>query len=387
MPDPKWSDDHFLDLLRQQGDELADETVRRLIEEHGTGQIRTVFEQMRVSDRQLPADAPAPIREFIARTSDLPANVDQERLRRSDAVSGYGPPACLVLLASSLPRGYAAPCLCRILAISNDLGTHPYKRLMGVVQLLVDLGGRNAFSPGGRAVVAAQKMRLLHAGVRHVAARYRPDYASQFGPPVNHEDMLATIMGFSYLVIEGLKRMGLHMSEAEAEDRYYRWRVFARLMGIHPPGRPDDDSWIPATYEDAAQFYASFVRRHDTGPDRNPEGVLLARANLDMMTDLIPRWLRRLGFGAVPRIAMTELLSEEELARVGLKPITGHEIVKGVLTVGLHVLFGLRRWVAPNFLWLASQVILHEMVRESHGGDFEFTIPTTLADLRSSAFE
>ncbi|HKV07474.1 MAG TPA: hypothetical protein VJ725_04990, partial [Thermoanaerobaculia bacterium] len=105
MPDPKWSDDRFLDQLKNQSDELADRTVRRLIEEHGMQQIGRIFQQMRSDDRQLPADAPEPLQEFIAETSRLPANADLERLESKESLLPYGPAACLVMLASSMPRG------------------------------------------------------------------------------------------------------------------------------------------------------------------------------------------------------------------------------------------------------------------------------------------
>lgn len=382
MPDPKWSDDRFLDQLKNQSDELADRTVRRLIEDHGMQQIGRIFQQMRSDDSQMPADAPEPLREFIAQTSALPPNADVALLDSKDALLPYGPAACLVMLASSMPRGYAAPRITEILTISDDLDTHPFKRLMGVLQLLVNVGGAGSFASGGRAILMAQKMRLLHAGVRHCAGMYRPGYRERFGVPVNHEDMLATLMGFSYLVREGMARLGLPFSE----EKYYRWRIFAQLMGIHPPGRPDDDSWIPADYEEAALFYNSFARRHYTGPEENPAGVKLTQVNLDMMVTMVPRGLRLLGFGVVPQLAMTELLSPEDQARVGFTPVSGHPVVKAAMTAALFVLHGLWRFMPPNFLLMASDLINKEMIKVGRGGEVEFTIPTTLADLRGTGF-
>ena len=382
MPDPKWSDDRFLDQLKNQSDELADRTVRRLIEEHGMQQIGRIFQQMRSDDRQLPADAPKPLQEFIAETSRLPANADLERLESKESLLPYGPAACLVMLASSMPRGYAAPRITEILTISDDLDSHPFKRLMGVLQLLVNLGRPGVFADGGPAILMAQKMRLLHAGVRHCAAMYRPDYSRRFGLAVNHEDMLATLMGFSYLVREGMNKLGLPFSE----EKYYRWRVFAQLMGIHPPGRPDDGSWIPADYEEADLFYHSFARRHYTGPEENPAGVKLTQANLDMMVRMVPRGLRLLGFGVVPQLAMTELLSPEDQARVGFKPVTGHPVVKVFTTAALFFLHGLWRFMPPSFLLMASDVINSGLIKVGRGGEVEFTVPTTLADLRGTGF-
>lgn len=380
MPDPKWSDDRFLDQLKNQSDDLADETVRRLIADQGIQQIGLIFQQMRSDDSQMPADAPEPLREFIQQTGALPANADPARLDSREALLPYGPAACLVMLASSMPRGYAAPRITEILTISDDLETHPFKRLMGVLQLLINLGGTGSFASGGRAVLMAQKMRLLHAGIRYLAGKYRPGFRERFGIPVNHEDMLATIMGFSYLVREGMGKLGLPFSE----DKYYRWRIFAQLMGIHPPGRPGDDSWIPASYEEAALFYASYARRNYTGPEENPAGVRLTQVNLDMMVQMIPRGLRLLGFGVVPQLAMTELLSKEDMARVGFEPVAGHPVVKAFIAVGLFVLHGLWRFMPPNFMLMASDLINSEMVKVGRGGEVEFTIPTSLADLQGS---
>ena len=235
----------------------------------------------------------------------------------------------VVLLASSLPRGYAAPCLSEILGISRDLERHPFGRLMGVVQLLINISDADAFQPHGRAIVTAQKLRLLHAGVRAIAGRYRPHYQERFGVPVNHEDMLATIMAFSWLLIDGVRRLDLPLGDDEAEDLYYLWRVFALLMGIHPPGRPHDDSLIPPTIADAATFYEAYVRRNDTTAERNPYGVVLTQDNLAMMTAMIWWPLRLIGLGWAPRIAMTELLTPEELARVGVTPLVGHSADQG----------------------------------------------------------
>jgi hypothetical protein len=294
-------------------------------------------------------------------------------------------PSVVVLLASSLPRGYAAPCLGEILSISRDLERHPFSRLMGVVQLLINISDADAFQPNGRAVITAQKLRLLHAGVRAIAARQRPHYQERFGVPVNHEDMLATIMGFSYLLIDGVRRLGLALSPEEADDLYYLWRVFALLMGIHPPGRPHDDSLIPTTIADAAVFYGAYVRRNDTSAERNPYGVLLTQDNLSMMTTMIPRPLRLIGLGWAPLIAMCELMTPEELARVGVRPLPGHALIKACLGLILH--FGRDVGEHTSFAARLSRLLLQGMVDLDRRGEVPFSIPVSQVDLRSAAFE
>ena len=382
----KWSDDSFLDTLGQHTDELADRTVARLVAEHGMGEMRTVFQMMTASDDQIPADAPAVFHEFVAQTRELPASVDCERLARADSILPYGPAACTVMLASSLPQGYSAPRMSRVLTISDDLGTYPYKRLMGVLQLLMNLSGTGAFATGGRAILTAQKLRLLHAGVRSMVPRYRPEYQQRFGVAVNMDDELATIMGFSLLVIDGLRKLKCQMSEQATEDRYYRWRVFAQLMGIHPPGRPDDDSWVPADLAAASRFYASYMRRHFTGPEENPDGVQLNRRNLEMMLQLIPRPLRGLGLGIVPRIAMAQLMSPEALARTGIPPVKGHRLLAALFTAGLHLFYGFWRGMPFDVVQVTSHFMHYEMIKIGRGGEVNFQIPTSRECLQGEAF-
>lgn len=375
----------FLDSLRRVGDPLADEAVRRLLADADDQAVRRTFALLKANDTPLPADAPAALHEFMASSADLPP-LDAQRLRNGgQAFLRNALPSVVVLLASSLPRGYAAPCLCEILSISGDLKQHPFGRLMGVVQLLVNISDEAAFEPRGRAVVTAQKLRLLHAGIRAIAARRRPDYERTFGVPVNAEDRLATIMGFSYLVVDGLRRLRLRLQPQEAEDLYYLWRTFALLMGIHPEDRPHDFSLVPASLDEAAEFYASYVRRNNTLPDRNRYGVELTRQNLDMMEQLLPPLARRLGLGWAPRICMSELMTAEELARVGATALPGHGLLKACLSAVLWI--GQEAGEHEPFAARLARLVLQGMVDVDRRGQVSFSVPFTRLDLRGPAFE
>lgn len=382
----KWSDDTFLDELRQSGDPLADAAVVALRDEGGSVAVGRAFRLLKANDTPLPPDAPEALHTFMNTAAGLPASADLDRLRAGgDAFLQNALPSVVVLLASSLPRGYAAPCLTEILSISGDLERHPYQRLMGVVQLLVNVSDGDAFVADGRAIVTAKKLRLLHAGIRVLADQYRSDFRSRYGVPVNHEDMLATIMAFSYLLVDGILRLGLRLPDAQAEDLYYVWRVFAQMMGIHPPGRPEDDSLVPATLAEAAEFYAAYVRRNDTMPDRNPRGVVLTQNNLAMMRDLLPPLARAAGLGLAPRLCMTELMTSEELARIGFQPLPGHRVVKSVLTLVLRV----GQWAGERDTFVAklAHLVMQGMVAADRRGEVEFSVPFSRLDLHGPDFE
>jgi len=382
----KWSDDRFLDSLRESGDPPADDAVARLRAEHGDAAVGRAFAQLRANDSPLPADAPAALTEFMRDAGGLPAWASEARLERGgNAFLQNALPSVVVLLASSLPRGYAAPCLTEILSISRDLEQHPYQRLMGVVQLLVNVSDAHAFGNHGRAVVTAQKLRLLHAGIRALTVTFRPEFRARYGVPVNHEDMLATIMAFSWLVVDGIRRLGLPLQEADAEDLYYVWKVFAQVMGIHPPGQPDDDSLVPATIAEAREFYDAYVRRTNTMPEGNRYGVVLAEDNLHMMEQLIPVVPRIFGLGLAPSLCMTELMSREELARVGLAPMPGHRLLRPLLTGVLR----LGQWTGDHSSLAGhlAHLVLQGMVGANRRGEVEFSIPFTRLDLHGAAFE
>ena len=181
---PVREDDAFLDRLRSQGDLEADGCFDQISR---SGQsFGGLFEFLNSNSAIVPDFAPAPIRSYFAACQRVPtpdgSPPDMKRLERGEAA--FLRHACcsaLVLLANSLPAGYAAPNLAQVLVISGNLKNHPYRRLLGVLQMVVNVTSRNGFAPDGKAVVTAAKLRLLHAGVRHIARQRLPDYDSRYG--------------------------------------------------------------------------------------------------------------------------------------------------------------------------------------------------------------
>ena len=394
MSSTRWSDDAFLDTLRHQSDVVADDCVRRLPDDRDLGRL---FAQMDSNDAPLPTDVPAPVQEFFETTRGLPTldgtPVDQGRLRRGEKVfMTHAFPGALTLLAYSLPQGYAAPTLTKVLHMTGNLEHHPYRRLLGVLQLLVNVSTVGGFERGGKAVVTAQKMRLLHAAIRRLVPKYLPDFEQTYGVPVNLEDMLGTSMGFSLLVVEGLQMLEVGLTDDEADDFYYIWRVFAQTVGIYPTGKPDASEYVPGNLTEAREFYASYRRRHYTDARRNPDGVSLARANVDMMNALLPKTpLRMLGMRLVPRIYMQILNGRDGMIRVGVKPVRGLFVTKWILR-HLPKLWLLLWHEADAHLDRSahphenlSRIFFQRLINRSYGGEVTFLVPQDFADLRTLA--
>ncbi|MEM6793620.1 MAG: oxygenase MpaB family protein [Acidobacteriota bacterium] len=383
----KWSDDAFLDRLRASTDDEANATVAELkMHEGEVDRVNRILVGLRTGSDALPDDAPPAFLDFLARFKERAdaCNTDPEQVRRgAEVFHRWAYPAAVVMLASSLPSGYSAPPLARVLTVSDDLAVHPYRRLMAVVQLLI-----NVSSPeDGKttdAEMSAMKLRLLHAGVRSLVPKSRPRYLERFGLPVNHEDMLATIMGFSLLVVDGIRTLGFEFSDQDADDYYAMWHHFSRLMNIAPSDDPLSEEFIPRDLEQAGIFYRSYQRRwFCQDPAQNADGVHLSERNRQMMVELVPAPLRFLGLGRAPDILMYELLGADGMERVGLQPLAGHRFDRWLLHLLLRVGQDVET-VGEEFSSLFSAFILQGMVRRSMGR-VTFSVPDSIEALKNLA--
>ena len=381
MASHRWTD-AFLDSMSKQGDALADDFLTRIIRDNEMTNIRKIFAEMD-SNNEIPPSKNFPdLSEFFTATNNLPPGVDLQRISRGEKVFQENAfTGALVLLTKSLPEGYAAPNLSIILNLSGNLRTHPYKRLLATLQTVVNVSTFHGFQNGGRAVITAQKLRLLHAGIRHLTRQYRPDFEPQYGIPVNQEDMLGTVMGFSYLVIEGMRKLDAGLTLQEEEDFLYLWRVFAQMMGIHPSDKPDSFEFIPDDVEDAKAFYEAYRSRHYVMADKNPDGVALGLANLRMLKHFVPRFLRLFGFGALPRLYMLDLMGPKQCSLIRIRRRRGYGLVKWFLFALIRLWRPIEHIRTKRHERIGA-MIFQEMIDRAYGGEVTFTIPLSITDLK-----
>ena len=386
----RWSD-AFLDQMRTLGDPAAEDAVAGMLRDGEIAAITEIFRRMTTNDDE-PAHSGFPsLQAFCEHTHGLPRSIDRDRIARGENIFLRNAfQIALVLLAKSLPEGYSAPNLSTILNLSGNLRRHPYHRLLSVLQMVLNVAGSRGFEPGGAAIVTAQKVRLLHAGIRHVTIARLQGYKDLYGVPVNLEDMLATVMGFSYLVIIGLRSLHCELRREEEEDLFYLWRVFALLCGIHPPGDEANMEWIPEDIDDAAAFYAAYVRRHYVEASDNPDGAALAASNLSMLVDMIPKPLRLFGFGLAPRVYMLHLVGIPGCRRVGIRPLPGHRLLKRFFDslprtwMRLSgIAYGAEKELRIRPRHAFSQIIFQHLINGAFGHEVTFTVPVAMRDFHN----
>ncbi|SNX56520.1 uncharacterized protein DUF2236 [Streptomyces sp. TLI_55] len=267
-----------MDALRQTGDELADGTVATLFERGEVGTFNSLMRYVSTAGAPLPDGLPEVAREYLEATRVPPNWVDWSEMEKARLFFiDNNVHVSTALSFASMPACYVVPHVARLLSATHGL-EYPAKRMAETGQFTVRLMQPDAFEAGSRFIPAAQKVRLLHASIRHHLRRENRWDVDALGVPICQEDMIGGQMFFSLLVLDSLHRLGIHMSQEGAEAYYYAWRVVGAMLGV-------DQDAVPKSLEDARQFLDLYMIRH-MGPSE--EGVRLTRQLIDLYEEVVP---------------------------------------------------------------------------------------------------
>ncbi|MFI1225024.1 MULTISPECIES: oxygenase MpaB family protein [unclassified Streptomyces] len=267
-----------MNALRQGGDELADATVAALFDRGEVGKFNTLMRYVSTAGASLPDGLPDVAREYLQATSAPPAWVDWGEMERARLFFiDNNVHISTALSFASMPACYVVPHVAKLLSATHGL-EYPSKRMAETGQFTVYLMRPDAFEAGGRFLPAAQKVRLLHASIRHHLLRENRWDAAALGRPICQEDMIGGQMFFSLLVLDSLHRLGIHMSEEGAQAYYYAWRVVGAMLGV-------DQEAAPRTLDEARSFLDLYMVRH-MGPSE--EGAQLTRQLIDLYEEVVP---------------------------------------------------------------------------------------------------
>ncbi|WAU83069.1 oxygenase MpaB family protein [Streptomyces sp. Qhu-G9] len=267
-----------MDALRTEGDELADATVATLFERGEVGKFNTLMRYVSTVGQDLPEGLPDVAREYLNETSTPPDWVDWAEMEKARLFFiDNNVHISTALSFASMPACYVLPQVARLLSSTHSL-KYPSKRMAETGQFTVYLMQPGAFEAGSRFIPAAQKVRLLHASIRHHLKREDRWDTAALGTPICQEDMIGGQMMFSIQVLDALHRLGIHMSNEGAEAYYYSWRVVGAILGI-------DQEHVPKDLRAAREFSDLYMTRH-MGPSE--EGAQLTRQLIDLYEEVVP---------------------------------------------------------------------------------------------------
>jgi hypothetical protein len=304
----------------------------------------------------------------------IPDGVDEARIERAQAAwDTWGILGVTILGCASLPETYCLPGIARLLALSGQLEHHVERRLELTGRMLYDVMKPQGLKPGGAALRAVQRTRLIHASLRYmvlnadtlfdarhplVLAQATHKWTDRFGAPVNQLELVYTLMTFSHVTIRSAVRLGIHPDEGRFEDFLYTWNVVGLMLGIQPQLLPD-------SCDEAAQLFQAIKANHGA---RTGDGEELVRALVSFFCDDWPI----LSHSLAPKVMLAlfdRLLTPDTRAMLGIEDVdtfAQHEVE--LLMTPLSGLVRLTQKVfevLPATAHLAARFVEHWLNRRS----------------------
>ena len=273
----RWSD-RFLDEMRETGDPPADAAIAEVFEHGKVGVVNEVMKTLVRNDGVPAKKLPRAVRDYLDATDDLPDWADPERIEVGERFFELHGPYCVLALATaSLPACYAMAKGVQALALTARLHTDPVRRIGETAQMTLHAMSTGGLAPGGAGIRDAQKVRLMHAAVRHLALA-SDDWDPGWGTPVNQEDLAFTLLTFSTVVLDSIGKLGRTFSDDEADAYFHCWNCVGHVLGI-------DEQLIAATIADSRRLWARVTERNW---EPSPEGTAMTEALIGAMEHAVP---------------------------------------------------------------------------------------------------
>lgn len=258
-----------------------------------------------------PADAPAPLVALFRQVEHVPFWVDRERCNRGGEVFfRCGPFGGIALGFGSLARAYCSSGGNKPLMHTRALIDDAPKRIANTGRFLCAVSSKDGLARGAGGYSETLHVRLLHARIRLALredADWKPD---DWGEPISQADMAVTALLFSHGFAGFVRKLGVHLTDAEEEDLLHLWRHAGYLMGVR-------EELLCATVAEAREL-AELVDMIDAGPDDDSRRLLqplLERrpSELRVQSEAARRITQRL-FTVVCR----DMLGDQYADRIGL---------------------------------------------------------------------
>ena len=271
----------LLDGARQKADPLADQVIATIFKDGQVDAVRKLMMGIFATDADLPPQLPDAAKAYFKDTA-LPDFTDTSKLQLAQSLfTRAGWQVAMGLFCSSLPQAYAASHGAHVITQTQGMTqNHVRQRVFETAQFVFDVMDEGAFGRNGQGVRSAQKVRLMHAAVRYlIQKRPMPVWdVAMFGMPINQEDLAGTLMTFSVVTLDGLKRLGVEVTADEGEAWLHAWKVVGHLLGVDP-------ALIPTDVADGEELMEAIRDRQWA---RGTDGQKLIVPLVEMMKDYFP---------------------------------------------------------------------------------------------------
>lgn len=232
-----------LESFRFRQDPLADNLVADLIDHHGIPVVNqilpTLTRNYELKKELFPGPIGQQIYHYLNETAAPPSWANPDAIKTAqDLFATHGVLIAMLLQFRALPMTYACAHGARVLYETGLMTARQgqpnlVRRLMETAQFVIFAMEPGGLAPGGRGILTAQKIRLIHACIRHYLNERGWDHAT-YGAPINQQDMGGTLLAFSALTIEGLEMSGFHLSRDQKDAYIHCWNVISYWNGLDP---------------------------------------------------------------------------------------------------------------------------------------------------------
>lgn len=247
----------------QQGDPLADAVIEALMK-NGRREGDLLAQVRQLADQQ-----GGVCRQFMDSVNHTPSWADVPTMRAGQELFLRCAPLSIAsFVLGSLLVTYTPPGSAKVLLHTGRLRQDVVRRLFEtstMVHAVMQPGGLEVGAPGHQAII---RVRLLHAMVRHHVLARASWPSAQLGHPINQLQLSLTALGFSSLLINSMRSLGVRVSDEEARSYQLLWRWGNYLQGV-------DLSLLPDTLDDEARLYQHF-KRDLIKPDDNSRTLVAA---------------------------------------------------------------------------------------------------------------
>lgn len=200
----------------------------------------------------------------------------------------------------------------------------------------------------GGGLIAARKVRLLHAGMRqmllgqaaggfgrHSGFNKASWNTAERGVPVNQADLVYTLLTFGLLIPRGLERWGCILSSKEREAFIHTWRVIGYLMGI-------EAKLLPTSWAESEALF-DLILSDPIVVGESEMGKRLTRTLEQFLRDYLPQSLRK----DLPRLIIVDLIGPTHAAMILPDGLPGSSIVSfgyRVAMTGLRWYYWAKYW-------------------------------------------
>lgn len=278
--------------MLHQTDPLADAAVEALFADRKGKKYRQVIDSLSHNDYEIPEGLPEEVTAFLEQSRRLPVWADAAKIARGhEFYRKHALSLTLMLGLLSLPYDYAGADGAQVLVMSERLVNDAGRRLAETGRYVFEVGNPKAFEADGGAIAAAQKVRLIHATIRYHILKHK-QWDMALGMPINQEHMAGTNLSFSLIPVRGMRKLGIEVSQQEAEAYIHLWNVVNYIMGV-------DERLLPDTAKEAFLLDKLIAQRHFR---KSEAGIRLTRSLLNLFaessdslpTQLAPAYMRYL---------------------------------------------------------------------------------------------